>query len=91
MNVGDLYLTCMYVPARCTETNWYEDIGFDTKGISLLDDQPVSCSPSCIVTGIDQETADKFVAAWKSGGERAAMILAGWSEKDVDAFLKEWR
>jgi hypothetical protein len=85
---GDIYLDCGYHPVICEEID-----GDDITGISMVDgSRPRSCSiRHCGVQKITKKEAGKFVAIWKTDGERGAMKLRGWEDKDIDDFMKDWR
>lgn len=88
ISVGDIYEDCAYHPVRCTEV---EDD--DVTGVSLIDgSSPRSCSiKHCGVRKLTRADADAAIAAFQLDGERGLMRLRGWSEEEIDKFMKTWR
>lgn len=90
IKVGDIYRDCAYHPVLCTIIDEEEDI---IEGKSLADgSEPRSCSfEHCGVVKLTQEEADELVEAFKKDGERGLMRAAGWPDKDIEDFMKQWR
>ena len=88
IGVGDIYLDCAYHPVVCEEAN-----GDDITGVSMVDgSRPRSCSIKyCAPAKMTKEGAAIVVAVWEAEGQRGAMKWLGWSEQQVNKFMKEWR
>lgn len=87
---GDFYIDCAYHPVLCFESDPKND---NLCGMSLVDGStPRSCSfRHCAPEKITKQRAEELADIWKERGERAVMIYMGWSEKDADEFIKNWR